>query len=226
MISTPPDTITSWQAEQLDALRMVRRYLAGIESDDRERLRVSVAEYLSFRRDLDVFLARHFNHICTRNCYTNDKSACCGKDSIITFFAEVVINTLVSTEEELDLLMDVLKQPNKGLKCVYLYAKGCLWRLRPVVCALFLCDPAEAEVFHSNAHLRSQWSHIKDREKTFKWPDRVVLFDDLEKIFITAGYRSPLMYCHTSPGLLRVKRSAGLNTAGSRGQNRSGHLFQ
>jgi len=226
MISTPPDSITAWQAEQLGVLRMVRSYLAGIESDGRERLRVSVAEYLSFRRDLDVFLARHFNHICTRNCYTNDKSACCGKDSIITFFAEVVINTLVSTEEELDLLMNVLKQPNKGLKCVYLGAKGCLWCLRPVVCALFLCDPAEAEVFHSNAHLRSQWSHIKDREKTFKWPDRVVLFDDLEKIFITAGYCSPLMYCHTSPGLLRVKRSAGLDTAGSQGENRSGHLFQ
>jgi len=218
--------MTAWQAEQLDALRMVRRHLTRTGSGNRERLRASVTDYLSFRRGLDVFLAAHFSHVCTRNCYTNNKSACCGKDGIITFFAEVVINALVSAEEELDLLMDVLRQPNKGLKCVYLGAKGCLWHLRPVVCALFLCDPAEAEVFHSDAHLRSQWSLFKDREKTFKWPDRVVLFDELENTFITSGYRSPLMYCHTSPGLLRVKRSAGLDTAGSRGENRSGHLFQ
>ena len=202
MISTPPDTITAWQAEQLDALRMVRRHLTLTGSDSLERLRASVANYLSFRRDLDAFLAAHFSHVCTRNCYANNKSACCGKDGIITFFAEVVINALVSTEEELDLLMDVLKQPNKGLKCVYLGTQGCQWNLRPVVCALFLCDPAEAEVFHSNAHLHTQWSLFKDRERTFKWPDRAVLFDDLEELFIAAGCRSPLMYCHASPGLL------------------------
>ncbi|MEA3230563.1 MAG: hypothetical protein U9Q05_02265 [Thermodesulfobacteriota bacterium] len=225
MISTSPDTITTWQAEQLDALRMVRCHLTRTGSESRERLRASVVDYLSFRRDLDAFLAVHFSHVCTRSCYANNKSACCGKDGIITFFAEVVINALVSAEEELDLLMDVLKQPNKGLKCVYLGAQGCLWHLRPVMCALFLCDPAEAEVFHSNAHLRSQWSFFKDRERAFKWPDRAVLFDDMEKLFITAGYRSALMYCHTSPGLLRVKRSAGLNPGVSQGGNRSGHPF-
>jgi hypothetical protein len=225
MISTSADTITAWQVEQLDALRMVRRHLTRTGSGNRERLRASVAEYLSFRRDLDAFLAAHFSHVCTRNCYTNNKSVCCGKDGIITFFAEVVINALVSAEEELDLLVDVLKRPNKGLKCVYLCAQGCLWHLRPVVCALFLCDAAEAEVFHSNAHLHTLWALFKDRERAFKWPDRAVLFDDLEELFITAGYRSPLMYCHTSPGLLRVKRSAGLNQGVFPGGNRSGHPF-
>ena len=37
------------------------------------------------------------------------------------------------------------------------------------------------------------------------WPDRPVLFDELEKLFIKEGYDSPLMYCHKSPGLLRLK---------------------
>ena len=218
--------MTAWQAEQLDALRMVRRHLTEIKSGRREQLRASAGDYLSFRQDLDLFLAAHFSQVCTRTCYTNNRSACCGKDGIIIFFAEVVINALVSSEEALDRLMGVLEQPNAGLKCVYLGAQGCRWQLRPAVCALFLCDPAEAEVFHSNAHLRSQWSRFKKREKKFRWPDRAVLFDDLEKSFITAGYESPLMYCHTSPGLLRVKRSAGIVTAVSRDQNRSGHPFR
>jgi hypothetical protein len=35
------------------------------------------------------------------------------------------------------------------------------------------------------------------------------LFDELEQLFIDAGYRSPLMYLHNGPGLLRVKERAG-----------------
>jgi hypothetical protein len=30
-------------------------------------------------------------------------------------------------------------------------------------------------------------------------------FDDLEELFLQAGLKSSLMYCHLSPGLLRVK---------------------
>lgn len=222
MISTHPSAITTWQAEQLDAFQMVRAYLAGVDSDELERLLDSVSAYLDYRHELDTFLMDHFSHICTRNCYTNSKSACCGKDSIIIFFAEVVINALISVDEELDLLIDALRQPNQGLKCTYLGPEGCLWRLRPVVCALFLCDPAEREVFSSNRVLHTQWYLLKEREKAFQWPDRPVLFDDLEKLFITAGYESSLMYCHTSPGLLRVKRAAGREHTVSLGGKRSG----
>jgi hypothetical protein len=49
---------------------------------------------------------------------------------------------------------------------------------------------------------------LKQREKHFRWPDRPVLFDDLEKYFMAAGYSSPLMYLNNSPGLLRVKELA------------------
>jgi hypothetical protein len=37
-----------------------------------------------------------------------------------------------------------------------------------------------------------------------------VLFDDLETFFINAGHASSLMYLHNSPGLLLVKKRAGL----------------
>jgi len=33
-------------------------------------------------------------------------------------------------------------------------------------------------------------------------------FESLERYFIDAGYSSPLMYMHNSPGLLRVKKQA------------------
>jgi hypothetical protein len=43
------------------------------------------------------------------------------------------------------------------------------------------------------------------KERQFTWPDKPILFDDLEELFVLAGLKSSLMYCHLSPGLLRVK---------------------
>ena len=48
------------------------------------------------------------------------------------------------------------------------------------------------------------------QEKSFKWPDRPVLFDDLEKLFLDLGCHSTLMHLNLSPGLLRIKKRAGL----------------
>jgi len=50
---------------------------------------------------------------------------------------------------------------------------------------------------------------LEAKRKRFTWPDQPVLFDDLESYFMKSGYRSPLMYLHNSPGLLRVKQKAG-----------------
>ena len=44
-----------------------------------------------------------------------------------------------------------------------------------------------------------------------------MLFDDIEEWFLAAGYRSPLMYINTSPGLLRIKRRAGKGTGAANG---------
>jgi hypothetical protein len=43
------------------------------------------------------------------------------------------------------------------------------------------------------------------KEKQFTWPAKPILFDELEELFLQSGLQSPLMYCHLSPGLLRVK---------------------
>lgn len=73
---------------------------------------------------------------------------------------------------------------------------------------MYLCDRSKEEVFAKNSQLADQWELLEQKRKRFTWPDRPVLFDDLETFFLDAGCRSPLMYMHNSPGLLRVKRQA------------------
>ncbi len=198
--------MNSYQKEQSDALYMVRRCLATISSTERQKLESDVAGYLSFRKEIGSFLSTHFSGVCTQKCYNSRLSACCSREGIITFFADVVINALISQDREIDLLLSVLKKPNNGFKCIYLGEKGCLWRLKPIVCEMFLCDPAKKKVFIENPLARDKWDELNKRKKMFTWPDRPVLFDVLEKYFMDAGYSSSLMYMHNSPGLLRVKR--------------------
>ena len=73
---------------------------------------------------------------------------------------------------------------------------------------MFLCHRAEEEVLKQNALLKGEWEQLKQCKKRFTWPDQPVLFDLLEARFIRAGYESPLMYLHQSPGLQRVKAKA------------------
>ncbi|MDL2275830.1 hypothetical protein LJC22_06870, partial [Desulfosarcina sp. OttesenSCG-928-G10] len=81
---------------------------------------------------------------------------------------------------------------------------------RPIVCAMFLCDRAMDAVFLKAPDARTHWEDLRCREKDFKWPDQPVLFDHLEKVFLDLGLRSSLMHLNFSPGLLNVKRKAGL----------------
>jgi hypothetical protein len=111
---------------------------------------------------------------------------------------------------QLDRLEAVLRRVNDGHRCVYLGSHGCMWTIRPVVCAMFLCDRAMKAVFNSAPEAKNRWESMRRQEKTFKWPDRPVLFDRLEKVFLDLGYRSTLMHLNLSPGLLRVKAQAGL----------------
>ena len=200
--------MNSYQKEQSDALYMVRRCLATISSTERQKLKSDVAGYLSFREEVGSFLSTHFSGVCTQKCYKSRLSACCTREGIITFFADVVINALISQDREIDLLLTVLKKPNNGFKCIYLGEKGCLWRLKPIVCEMFLCEHAKKEIFSENRQIEHKWEELKQREKFYTWPDRRVIFDTLESYFIDAGYFSSLMYMHNSPGLLRVKRRA------------------
>jgi hypothetical protein len=73
---------------------------------------------------------------------------------------------------------------------------------------MFLCEDARKTVFGKVLNAHAQWESLRRREKRYTWPDRPVLFDDLEDVFIQAGYDSSLMYFHNSPGLLKVKSQA------------------
>jgi hypothetical protein len=201
--------MSSYNQEQSDALDIFRRYMAGLAEAEKAELVGSLDHYLRFRQSVDDFLQTHFGSVCHQTCYQSRLSACCSREGIVTFFADVVINALLSTTREIDRLTEALKGAGGvSTNCVYLGRNGCLWRLKPVVCALFLCDRAENEVFRDQPALHRQWEAYREHKKRFTWPDRPVLFDDLEAIFIAAGFTSPLMYLHNSPGLIRIKREA------------------
>ena len=79
---------------------------------------------------------------------------------------------------------------------------------------MFLCDRAKDTVFGSRPELKDRWDALARERKRFTWPDRPVLFDDLERTFMDAGCTSSLMYLHNSPGLLRVKKMSRKETQG------------
>ncbi|MFZ0133654.1 MAG: hypothetical protein WAK95_14030 [Desulfobacterales bacterium] len=200
--------MNSYNREQYEALEMVRRHLARCSATEKSALAAGLDDYLRFRRSVEDFLQAHFAATCTQACYRNRLSACCNREGIVTFFADVVINVMMSTPLETDRLAQALARGENQMKCVYLGPSGCLWRVTPIVCAMFLCDRAEKAVFDGRPDLRRRWDEFCEQKKRFTWPDRPVLFDDLEAIFIAAGHTSPLMYLHNSPGLIRVKQRA------------------
>jgi hypothetical protein len=183
----------------------VQYYLEGLPASELERLRASIGPYLQFRSEVSRFQSEFLSEICTQACFTTRQSACCNRDGIATFFADVVVNALLSSGEDLDVLRTTLENDPGGFKCVYLGEKGCLWRLKPIVCEMFLCDRAKAAVLEGDRNRGDRWQELLLREKQFTWPDKPILFDDLEELFLQAGLKSPLMYCHLSPGLLRIK---------------------
>ena len=202
--------MNDYQKEQLGALQLIRKYLPEIKDALFETVGESLSDYLVFRDETDRFLETHFSNRCNQSCYQNQLSACCSKDGIITFFADVVINVIYSDTNNLDRIEIRLQQPNSGSKCVYLTETGCLWRIKPIVCQMFLCDKAQEEVFLLNPSARTEWEVLKQRKEDFTWPDKPVLFDQIETIFMDGGSTSSLMYLHNSPGLLRLKQRAGL----------------
>jgi len=203
--------MTPYQQEQNQALEMVRKHISSLTNTDLRGLKERISEYLAFRQDVEAFLEQYFSRLCTQTCYQDQLSACCSRDGIITFFADGVINALESSEAQLDILMERLTIPHQGNKCVYLGKDGCLWQVKPLVCAMFLCARSEKEVLDKNMHAKEKWEALKQREKSFRWPDQAVLFDELEELYIKAGYNSTLMYLHNSPGLLRIKKMSTKN---------------
>ena len=144
---------------------VVLKHLNAVSEAERQQLRADLSNYLDFRQRTERFLSDHFGHICHRKCYESRLSACCSKDGIITFFADVVINALLSDEREITALKDVLKVPHSGFKCVYLGEQGCLWRIKPIVCEMFLCDQAKSEVFSRLPACEKTWHQLLEEKK-------------------------------------------------------------
>ncbi|MGD8991900.1 MAG: hypothetical protein PVI00_10650 [Desulfobacterales bacterium] len=202
--------MSTYQQEQLEALQMVRSHLRSMSASDRRLLTNMTLEYRLYRQEVNAFLETHLASVCTQKCYQSRLSACCSKDGIITFFADMVTNALVSSRDQIRALIHALQVPNRGYKCVYLGPDGCRWQLKPIVCEMFICEPAQMQVFDPAPAIRQEWEALLRMKKQFAWPDRPVIFDTIETLFIKAGYSSPLMYMHNSPGLLRVKQRAKL----------------
>ena len=192
----------------MEALELVTGYLSGLKTADMDVLKHKLADYLSFRKDAATFLSTHFSDICSETCYQSQVSACCTREGIITFFADVVINAVMSNAME---NKGLVRGPRFTPGRIQMYLsgeQGCLWHLKPLICEMFLCNKAEDVVLKTNQDIQNEWQALKKREKTFRWPDQRVLFDELEQLFLDAGHISSLMYLHNSPGLLRVKQGA------------------
>jgi hypothetical protein len=205
-------SMNDYNTQQIEAIRMARQHLRGLPLVQIRWLRNRIRSYMKFRADVARFQGKHFADICSRKCFASQTSACCGREGIITFFADVVINILLSTDKEIDKLLETIERDTGGFNCVYLNESGCLWRVKPIVCEMFLCEHAKQNVLDGNHNLGQQWERLRRRERRYTWPNRPILFDDLEAFFIEAGFDSPLMYLHRSPGLLRLKAKHGLRT--------------
>lgn len=199
-----------YNEQQREALLVAIGGLAGLSFEKLRQLRRGLDEYLQFREETARFQQENFAQLCTHRCFTDGTSACCGREGILAFFADVVVNALLSTEKEAERLLSALREDRGGPNCVYLGEEGCLWRLKPVVCEMFLCDRAKETALGGRPALQSEWEGLRRRERLFTFPDRPVLFDEIEKLFLEEGHESPLMYFHRSPGLLRLKAKHGL----------------
>ena len=202
--------IGEYNTDQLASFRALTEAMHRLDEAELHGLRQAILPYLDFRRNLDRFSSACFGSYCGRTCFETCMSACCGFESIFTFFADQVVTCLESEPADMDALFRVLARPNTSKNCVYLGQNGCLWRVRPISCAMFFCDQAKEAVFGEQPKAKSTWEVLRAREKEFTWPTQPVLFDELEVFFRNKGLDSPHMYFHRSPGLLRLKKQAGL----------------
>ncbi|MHC1745464.1 MAG: hypothetical protein AB9873_20900 [Syntrophobacteraceae bacterium] len=201
---------SEYNRDQLTTLQAVHSSLNQLGESERDRVQESIQPYLRFREAVDRFFFEHFLGECRKACFETGISGCCGFESIITFASDHAINVLCSEPARIAALVDVLTRPNRTGKCVYLGPNGCLWSVRPISCAMFLCGRVKSLVLDGARDCEDEWSRLQNEEKAFTFPDRPVLFDSLEARLIESGVESPHLFFHRSPGLLLVKEKAGL----------------
>jgi len=94
------------------------------------------------------------------------------------------LDKAIEAARALQRLKDFLTHPHEGFKCVFLGHEGFLWRIKPIVCEMFLCDAAKNAVLKENLVVRKRWDALVRQRKDYTWPDRPVLFDTLEPLRI------------------------------------------
>ena len=80
-----------YNRQHMEAILMVRDHFAGISLAMRDRLESEVEHYLEFREEVARFHRRCFADICSVKCFSSRTSACCGREGILVFFADVVV---------------------------------------------------------------------------------------------------------------------------------------
>lgn len=202
--------LSEYNRDQWVSFMAIKSAMETMGERKRTALRNAVEPYLAFRSDLRRFHERFFAPHCATTCFTSARSACCGFESIFTFFADQVITYLVSDADGRERIFEALVRPYRPDRCVYLGPKGCVWTLPPISCAMFYCDEIKERVLQGRPNISGLWQRLRETERMFTYPDRPVLFDAIESVFLALGVSSPHMYFHTSPGLLRIKRKSGL----------------
>ena len=204
------DRVSEYNRDQWMSFKAIEEACRNLSDLELKELRGILTSYLQFRKALAAYQHRYFGDFCQVTCFDGKVSACCGFESIITFFADQVATYLLSTPEQIEVIFRKLEQPNRSTRCVYLGETGCIWSLTPISCAMFLCDQAKRAVFDEDRHAEAIWEEFRRLEKDYTHPTKPVFFDDIESYFIILGVDSPLMYFHKSPGLLRLKSRSGL----------------
>jgi len=112
--------MNAYQAEQIATFELIRLHLPELKEKLHRTHADPLKAYLSFRQETDRYLDQYFTGICSLTCYQNLHSACCSRDGIITFFGDMVINTLYSSDPALDRMALRLQSPHRGNKYLYL----------------------------------------------------------------------------------------------------------
>ena len=86
--------MSEYNRDQWEALLMVQHYFEGLPASETRRLQATVGPYLEFRSEVSGFQKEVLSEICTQACFTTRQSACCNRDGIATFFADVVMKEM------------------------------------------------------------------------------------------------------------------------------------
>lgn len=205
-----PQSVSEYNQDQLASVKSILGVLFRLSAEETDALRTAIRPYLEFRQNVGEYFGAFFKSSCQTRCFDTHLSVCCGFESIITFFADHVVSLMMSNREEIEALISVLTRPNLTERCVYLGASGCLWKVPPISCSMFLCPQVKETIFDSQPEAEARWIDLRQGEKQFTWPDKPVLFDELEVLFMRRGCDTPHLFFHRSPGLLRIKSKAGL----------------